>query len=123
VAYNLPKQQKDKTMKKLNKTIVILAMLISMTLVSMTTNAEVIKEVTEAGEYLTTAYDGYQGSVPLRKYPNGTSNYARVPNGTKLLIHGKMDTVSGTAKIRVRWFKVLYNGKVGWISEYMTNNH
>lgn len=116
-------------MKKLNKTIVILAMLISMTLVSMITNAEVIKEVAKTNTYLTTAY-GYQGTVNLYSIPQGygisTSAIDKIPNGTNLLVLEKetaLSLQSRTTRVYVTWFKVSYRGKVGWISQYSTSDH
>ena len=54
----------------------------------------------------------------LREAPNGRSSLGKIPAGTKLEIESKKDIRSG--RLVVTWYEVNYNGRNGWISQYVT---
>jgi len=51
----------------------------------------------------------------LQIAPNSNSEILRIPGGSKVQVLGQQDTKPGIAI--VRWFKVEYKGKTGWISQ------
>ena len=54
----------------------------------------------------------------LREAPNGRSSLGKIPAGTKIEIKSKKDIRSGM--LVVTWYEVNYNGRNGWISQYVT---
>ncbi len=54
----------------------------------------------------------------LREVPNGTSSLGKIPAGTKIEIKSKKDIRNGM--LVVTWYEVAYNGRKGWISQYVT---
>jgi len=54
----------------------------------------------------------------LRDAPNGTSSLGKIPASTKIEIMSKKDIRSGM--LVVTWYEVDYNGRKGWISQYVT---
>jgi hypothetical protein len=57
-------------------------------------------------------------SAPVRSHPNGTNSLGRLPAGSKIEILAKKDIRSG--KFVVTWYRIKFNGKDGWISQYVT---
>jgi hypothetical protein len=56
--------------------------------------------------------------APLRETPDGTRSIGKIPAGTKIEIKSKKDIRSGM--LIVTWYEVSYEGKAGWISQYVT---
>jgi hypothetical protein len=54
----------------------------------------------------------------LREAPNGRSSLGNIPAGTKIEIRSKKDVRSGM--LVVTWYEVTYEGRKGWISQYVT---
>jgi|LWDU01.1.fsa_nt_gi hypothetical protein len=67
--------------------------------------------------------DSSSSDAPMRHYPNGTNSVARVPAGTKLEVLDK-NVISGATRFMpsVTWYKVQFNGKTGWVSEFVTTS-
>ncbi len=61
--------------------------------------------------------------APMRYYPNGTDSVIRIPAEIKLEVLDKT-VISGVTRFMpsVTWYKVQFNGKSGWISEFVTTS-
>ena len=67
--------------------------------------------------------DSSAADASIREYPGSFKDYKRVPMGTKLEVLDK--AVTGVTKYMpsgITWYKIKYNGTLGWVSEFVTNS-
>jgi hypothetical protein len=63
------------------------------------------------------------GSAPLRSYADSKTTLIRIPDGTKLAVLDDKIIKGATSYMPdVTWYKVKFNGKTGWISQFVTKS-
>ena len=56
----------------------------------------------------------------LRSTPNGTDNHMRIPRKAEFIVMDEEVTNNDLGNNQIIWYKVEYNGVIGWLSEYNT---
>ena len=78
---------------------------------------------TQSSNYGFIVIDSDAQDFAMRAYPDSTADYSRIPMNTKLkVLDGKITGRSKWMPKGITWYKVKYNGMLGWVSEFVTTS-